>query len=422
MDIQHFLSNPFLFGGLLAAIGTTVLGFGKQLPKRLYQTLKNKAIITVEVQAGDRLFYYMSKWFDQTDYIKKCRNLTAICVSRDGKLGEEGEAAPSHLPNKRGKQIKRRILFSPAPGSHILKFNGVLCWVTRVRNEKQSNVSDTTSYREEYKITFFTRNKQIIHEYFDEVVAVAEAQLTGVISIFSRSWGDWSLQSIREPRATASVILPNGDMSAITVDIDKFIAERAWYEPMGIPYKRGYLLYGPPGTGKSSLAIALAGKYQRDIYLLNLADPDIQDSNLSRSLESVESDSIILIEDIDAVFNGREPVNKESKLSFSGVLNTLDGVASKDGVIVIITTNHIDKLDPALLRPGRVDFRMVFDMASIEQVNELYIRFFPGSKNAICFSDAIGDRRHPMATLQEYLMKYRDSEDEAMAHLTELSS
>jgi len=134
----------------------------------------------------------------------------------------------------------------------------------------------------------------------------------------------------------------------------------------GVPYRRGYLLYGPPGTGKTSFTQAIAGELKLNICYLNLSNGNMDDDGLNRALNNAPSQSIILLEDIDGIFVARESVNqgREGGVSFSGLLNALDGVRSQEGRILFMTTNHREKLDPALMRPGRADFHAYLGNAS----------------------------------------------------------
>lgn len=140
-------------------------------------------------------------------------------------------------------------------------------------------------------------------------------------------------------------------------DIQKFQNSEEWYQKRGIPYRRGYLLYGPPGTGKTSFTLAVAGALKLNICYLNLSSGRLDDDDLNDVLSSAPDNSIILLEDIDAIFVQRESVTQghQRGVSFSGLLNALDGVRSQEGSILFMTTNHREKLDPALLRPGRCD-------------------------------------------------------------------
>jgi chaperone BCS1 len=107
-----------------------------------------------------------------------------------------------------------------------------------------------------------------------------------------------------------------------------------------------------------------------------LSSSELDDDALNRLLSEAPEHSIILLEDVDAMFVQRDQVQKQ-KLSFSGFLNALDGVRSQEGQILFMTTNHKERLDPALLRPGRADVHVRLDHASEKQIKGLFNRFFP---------------------------------------------
>ena len=93
-------------------------------------------------------------------------------------------------------------------------------------------------------------------------------------------------------------------------DILKFKASEKWYRDRGIPYRRGYLLYGPPGTGKTSFTQAVAGALKLNICYINLSSGNLDDDDLNNMLTRAPANSIILLEDIDALFVQRESVQK----------------------------------------------------------------------------------------------------------------
>lgn len=148
----------------------------------------------------------------------------------------------------------------------------------------------------------------------------------------------------------------------IIQEIRRWQASEAWYRQRGLIWRRSLLTYGPPGTGKTSMIRALAEDLDLPIFVYHLAtlyDDELQE-DWSRMLGHVPC--IALIEDIDAVFEGRE--NKVGSLTFDSLLNCLDGVERTDGLLTIVTTNRLDKLDAAIgvpdaqgrsTRPGRID-------------------------------------------------------------------
>merc|ERR1711931_482639 len=165
----------------------------------------------------------------------------------------------------------------------------------------------------------------------------------------------------RVRRPFNSVILDENIAENILDDVHEFIRNQKWYLDRGIPYRRGYLLHGPPGCGKSSFISALAGELQYSICVMNVGDPSLSDDRLNYLLSIAPPRSIILLEDIDAAFASREDGNRNQNgsyapnfITFSGLLNSLDGVASTEERLVFMTTNYLDRLGPALIRPGRV--------------------------------------------------------------------
>merc|ERR1719263_1470518 len=165
-------------------------------------------------------------------------------------------------------------------------------------------------------------------------------------------------------------------------DVTEFLSggARAWYKAHGIPYKRSYLFHGVPGAGKTSLIQALAGHFRRDVCFLQPAHPDMTDDCLKAAIEGAPPRAMIVLEDVDALFHGRARASfagSASPLTFSGLLNALDGVGSAGGRLFVLTTNHREKLDPALIRCGRVDMHVHFDFVVDEQLEGLFRQFYP---------------------------------------------
>lgn len=149
-----------------------------------------------------------------------------------------------------------------------------------------------------------------------------------------------------------------------------------WYADRSIPWRRGLMLYGPPGSGKSSFTKSLAESLGIPIYLFFLNT--LSDQEFIREWGSMQSPCIALLEDFDNVFHGREPQTEHKSLTFDCVLNQISGVASANGVYLVVTTNDISKIDPAMgvskegsggisTRPGRVDRVLYMGEAPTEQ-------------------------------------------------------
>jgi chaperone BCS1 len=176
------------------------------------------------------------------------------------------------------------------------------------------------------------------------------------------------------------------------------------------------LLYGPPGNGKTSLCTAFAGELRQDICILSLSSPILTDGKLSSILRKAPSRSLIVLEDVDAAFEKRKKVDSaSSKLTFSGLLNAIDGVVSQEGHIFIMTTNHIEKLDPALVRPGRCDVKLEVCNASRDQLEAMFVRFFPGREaDARLYASRIPENEISMAQVQNHLVANKNSSENAI--------
>jgi ATP-dependent 26S proteasome regulatory subunit len=204
------------------------------------------------------------------------------------------------------------------------------------------------------------------------------------ISAFVGMYSNWRRLRTFAPRKMESVILPDGVADSILQKLKDFIADRAWYQEMGIPYHLGMLFHGTPGSGKTSIIGALAGELKMNLYILSLAGEDMNDERFACLLSEIPPNSFMVLEDVDAA----KAVHKRTTdtghtaaagLTLTGILNALDGFMASEGSIVLMTTNHRELLDPALIRPGRVDFEVKFSTATQGQLRRLYQRFFPDS-------------------------------------------
>jgi len=231
--------------------------------------------------------------------------------------------------------------------------------------------------------------------------------------IFSSHWN--KLKS-KFGRPMSSVFIPHDKKQSLINDIALFLHPNAkkYYIEHGIPYKRCYLLYGPPGVGKTSLVHALATLFNRSVCMLPLSNSDIKDADLPKIMLSSPVRAMIVIEDIDAIFtNNRESKNFNSSITFSGVINLIDGLsASGDGEIYFLTTNYMSQLDSALKRDGRVDFAMEIGYPTFEVYCEMFLSYYPKETQKVAeeFASNITQKRNKKistATLMLYFVKHR---------------
>ncbi|OLL23139.1 putative mitochondrial chaperone BCS1-A [Neolecta irregularis DAH-3] len=195
----------------------------------------------------------------------------------------------------------------------------------------------------------------------------------------------------------------------------------------GLPYRRGYLFYGPPGTGKTSLAMALAGHFNLKVCVLSLNMGDMYDSYLSRLFAEIPSRSLVIIEDIDVVTTARDDTDTDKMLSsmsanqvvsLSALLNAIDGIAAAEGRLLVMTTKHLEKLDPALIRPGRCDLQFEFKLTTRDEIYRIFERFYFNVVSKVelpnyarQFADLMPEQILSMAQLQGLLLQHYDRPD-----------
>ena len=360
--------NQFASGGLLLMIIGGLSVYLRAIPERIWEWLVEQSTLMITVKDDDAAFVWVKEWFLEQKFLKRIRRVDLDTAMRN-----------------------ERIALIPAPGIHWFWYRGrpFLAFFSRTENTRER-----TGRRLE-SLTFRTigRKRAFLQHFVNDVVACHLKRLGVQSRLFTYNDG-WDQVEGYAPRLLDSVILQPGEKEHLVQDIAKFRMAKQRYESLGIPYHRGYLFYGPPGTGKTSLVSALAAHFGLSIYLINLGD--FNDRTLMNSVNQITPNSVLLFEDIDCMKSSKarassnaspndtprardekETVADRSGVTLSGLLNALDGFYAPTNVLFMMTTNRIETLDEALLRPGRIDYKLYLGKATDRQRIELYRRFFP---------------------------------------------
>lgn len=256
-----------------------------------------------------------------------------------------------------------------------------------VRYEKQGDVNTYLCVVSFQEILMKENLVNIFTELINSQTAKNLIKTDKKIRIYTYCDGEWDNMKC-DARTTDTIFLPTITKDLVMSEMNKFMCFEKVFAENGIPYKKGFLFYGPPGTGKTSLVRALAYTYDIPIYIFDLNNGKINDENIASVINSISGvgNRFLLFEDISSSFADKEelkyqvrtditvdatsqletadkigtkldkrPINQKF-LTYSGLLNAIDGVCSgNSGTIFIMTTNHIEKLGDALIRPGRID-------------------------------------------------------------------
>ncbi|KAG7661593.1 BCS1 [[Candida] subhashii] len=371
------LNNPyFAAGGGLMLLGTG-LALARQGMVKGSGLIYRQLLVDLEIPSKDKSYLWFLEWMAQ----HKQRSSRHLSVETNFIQHDNGA-------------VSTKFSLVPGPGKHLIRYQGAFMLVNRERSGRLIDMTSGTPF-ETVTLTTLYRDRVLFGQLLAEAKQLALKTREGKTVIFT-SWGpDWRpFGQPRTKRLIGSVILDDGLAEGIVNDVKDFLKSGAWYHKRGIPYRRGYLLYGPPGSGKTSFIQALAGELDYNICILNLSENNLTDDRLNHLMNHIPDRSILLLEDIDAAFNKRDQTEEKgytNGVTFSGLLNALDGVASAEECITFMTTNHPEKLDPALLRPGRVDYKALIGNATENQVKRMFLRFYENEEE-LC---------------EEFLAKYR---------------
>jgi hypothetical protein len=242
--------------------------------------------------------------------------------------------------------------------------------------------------------------------------------------------GDWSVYNKIPKRTLKTIYIDESIKSKILDDVLNFIKPEVEdeYNAFGIPYKKIYLLTGSPGSGKTSLIKALCNEINYNLGMLTITK-ETTNTTLLNAFKYTDPKSIILIEDIDCLFNKRQATNDNAQITFSNLINIMDGVLTKSGTIIFITTNHPEQLDNALLRPGRIDMILQINLPKKDEIEKLFIdlmsRYFDKETiktNFDRFYDTIYKRKLSMSAIVNFLFTYKDKYMENISELIDTNT
>lgn len=162
----------------------------------------------------------------------------------------------------------------------------------------------------------------------------------------------WTPLCVKKHRRLDTIYLQPEVKDRLIKQLEKFFNSEDMYDQYGITYKRIHLFHGPPGTGKTSTIMAIASYFGKHLAKFTIT-PSVNSQKLEFAFQSLPADTFLILEDVDALFTADRQA--QTSIDFSTMLNCLDGITTRKGLVMFMTTNHVTKLDAAFVRPGRVD-------------------------------------------------------------------
>jgi chaperone BCS1 len=335
----------------------------KPLPPDPRLTIKAS---TMHIQPSNESYDMVQSWISSHGYDETARSILAKVKTK------------LNSSNEYDSRTKKSLCYAPWKGSFVIWYKKNLLYY-------QTKLVDVGFHEEERISITCVGRPRILKSFVEDCRLGYLDELKNKTTIFGHHDDHWKKEKSVVPRPLSTIILDAKQKESLIKDIEDFLdpQTRLWYSEHSMPYKRGYLLHGSPGTGKSSFTLSIASKFDMDIYVVSI--PSTNDKTLKCLFDALPVRCVVLLEDIDAAgaacsrdFNAEDSDGdagarmKKNGVTLSGLLNLLDGVASQEDRVLVMTTNHPEKLDRALIRPGRVDKKVEFQLANRGIAKEIF--------------------------------------------------
>ena len=392
------------------------------------EPVQYKYSITVAQMNADRqpsslydavLWYIMSRPKEEREaaqelefFVPKQNTTVAAALEANMRGGNNQQASTL-------EELKRKLLStipSTQSSSFLWKDSGIRINF-RFETEQIEMPGDKNRKKENRKIILWrTTPSQDLYEWFTPVLAEIlhnfeeskKSQVWKQETWVNRKDGQWEKLRNSNTRSLETTILKQVQKERIENILSKFTDEEEskFMKKVGRPHKLTFLLHGPPGCGKTTLQQAVSSQLKRHLYYLNLSNVTTNEQ-LTQLFEKIDNaNSVIVMEEIDVATievlnrelrdaaraelkakvkedgNSSAPTNNSytaapmTQFTLEGLLTVLQGNVDADQRILFITSNRPEVLDPALVRPGRVDIDLKLDSCDTYQIECLFKLYY----------------------------------------------
>lgn len=398
-----------------AAVGKV----GWDLGRSVHKLYKSRRTYTVTVLGTDPVYDVTSTWLLGQIPDERRRVLLAQSEkpSKGIKPPQEGAGEDSTTSREReeDEQERKRVVTLRFDGQAMqtVDIGGHSIHVTLTRDvpewvKKDSDAKAAAWLRDYERLVFVCPSaeaRDALVEHLNELLDQVTRKRRKTHVYVGTRWGSWRRTNVLTARPVGSVVLSDGQAERIREDLGEFLAGEQWHAQRCLPWKRGYLFHGPAGTGKTSMVRAMADHFGLNLFFIPLGDMT-SDENLFSLIADTEPRSILLLEDVDVFTAARQRDEVGGVVTLSGLLNALDGVATPHGLVTVMTTNELGKLDQALTRPGRIDRVEEFTTADTGMIQRL-AEWFYGAPLTVSFS-----RRYPRVSPAQVIATFCQHPDD----------
>lgn len=273
---------------------------------------------------------------------------------------------------------------------------------------------------------------EIVVNWLDEIRAKHYKTDTRPKIWSATSWDEWRAFKDLPVRSLDSVFMKKGEKEFLVEDLERFYASEQLYSDAGLPYHRGYMLFGPAGTGKTSIITALAERFGKHVCFMPISALR-SDISIVELFSYIPKDSFLVIEDVDtssavksrdmevtrAAPDDKIALYDKERTNLSTMLNTMDGLLSPHGLVLFMTTNHVEMLDESIVRPGRIDVLLEIDQLDTAQLNEM-VGYFIGDPSFDGWTEEIYNLRIMPAEVSELFKRCLDNKTSCFGMIDEL--
>jgi mitochondrial chaperone BCS1 len=359
---QHFMNNDFLVAGIFAGAAFML----RDIPRRVFTFINRQLTIEFTLTNEDLdyqdVVYYVEgkrfKWFSRT-------------FTKSQKVNQYDEIQPED-------ETKLTIGY----GKSWFYSDGAIGYIVRSFKDNQHS----NKLKEEIFVKLFTRSPSKLQRLIDSATYHKKLQNDTLKVCVPTAQGYWSDYSRTAKRSFDSIFIDDEIKNQIINTLEHFINSREWYAEKGIPYKLGIFIEGSPGTGKSSVVRAICSYINRTMYFMT--EVGLKETNLNNLISEffICNNGMLVLEEIDtfsSMSTRKTKDDKDKTDSMSVILNILDGALTPENFIFVATTNHPEKIDPAIKRPGRFDLVIKIDTLSYNSFSKMMSKLFEVDENII---------------------------------------